>query len=142
MALTSLQRDVCRALADRRRASGESYIAGGAALQEAVAAARLSRDLDIFHDTDEALAAAWEADRRTLSDAGYDVVVLRERPAYVEARVARGGDTVLVEWARDSAYRFFPLVEHPDFGLALHPFDLARLRCAHDGSRSYGEASP
>jgi hypothetical protein len=105
--------------------SGESYIAGGAALQEALAAARVSRDLDIFHDTDEALAAAWEADRRTLCDAGYDVVVLRERPAYVEARVGRGSDTVLVEWARDSAYRFFPLVEHPDFGLALHPFDLA-----------------
>jgi hypothetical protein len=28
-------------------------------------------------------------------------------------------------WTRDSAYRFFPLVRHPDFGLALHPFDLA-----------------
>ena len=26
---------------------------------------------------------------------------------------------------RDSAYRFFPLVEHDDFGLTLHPFDLA-----------------
>src|SRR5262245_44561303 len=22
-------------------------------------------------------------------------------------------------------YRFFPLLEHPDFGLTLHPFDLA-----------------
>jgi hypothetical protein len=32
---------------------------------------------------------------------------------------------VLVEWARDSAYRFFPLVRHPDLGLVLHPFDLA-----------------
>jgi hypothetical protein len=50
---------------------------------------------------------------------------VRERPAYVEARVVRAGDSVLVEWARDSAYRFFPLVEHPDFGLTLHPFDLA-----------------
>ncbi len=125
MALTALQRDICRALADRRRASGESYIAGGAALQEALAAGRVSRDLDIFHDTDEAVATAWEADRRTLCDSGYEVVVLRERRAYVEAHVARGGDTVLVEWTRDSAYRFFPLVEHPDFGLALHPFDLA-----------------
>lgn len=25
----------------------------------------------------------------------------------------------------DSAYRFFPLQTHPDFGLTLHPFDLA-----------------
>jgi hypothetical protein len=125
MALTSLQRDICRALAERRRASGESYVAGGAALQEALSTARVSRDLDIFHDTTEALAAAWDADVRALRQTGYEVVVLRERPAYVEARVARGGDGVLVEWARDSAYRFFPLLEHPDFGLTLHPFDLA-----------------
>jgi hypothetical protein len=125
MALTTLQRDVCRALADRRRASGESYVAGGAALQEALSTLRLSRDIDIFHDTAQALAAAWEADRQTLRHAGYEVVVLRERPTYVEARVERAGDSVLVEWARDSAYRFFPLVEHPDFGLTLHPFDLA-----------------
>ena len=27
--------------------------------------------------------------------------------------------------ARDSAFRFFPLVEHADLGLTLHPFDLA-----------------
>jgi hypothetical protein len=50
---------------------------------------------------------------------------VRERPSYVQAEVRRGEDAVVVEWARDSAYRFFPLVEHADFGLALHPFDLA-----------------
>ena len=30
-----------------------------------------------------------------------------------------------MEWARDSAFRFFPLMEHDDLGLTLHPFDLA-----------------
>jgi hypothetical protein len=30
-----------------------------------------------------------------------------------------------MQWARDSAYRFFPLVEYPELGLTLHPFDLA-----------------
>lgn len=30
-----------------------------------------------------------------------------------------------MEWARDSAFRFFPLIEHPDLGLTLHSFDLA-----------------
>ena len=30
-----------------------------------------------------------------------------------------------MQWTRDSAYRFFPLVEHDVFGLALYPFDLA-----------------
>ena len=53
MALTAFQRDVCRLLADRRRASGESYVAGGVALSAALGTARLSRDLDVFHDTSE-----------------------------------------------------------------------------------------
>ena len=36
-----------------------------------------------------------------------------------------GSDRARLEWARDSAFRFFPLVEHEEFGLTLHPFDLA-----------------
>ena len=39
--------------------------------------------------------------------------------------VARGGERVLVLSVADSAFRFHPLVEHPGFGLTLHPFDLA-----------------
>jgi hypothetical protein len=30
-----------------------------------------------------------------------------------------------MQWARDSAFRFFPLLEHEQLGLVLHPFDLA-----------------
>lgn len=37
----------------------------------------------------------------------------------------KGGESVLLQWAADSAFRFFPLIEHEDFGLTLHPFDLA-----------------
>ena len=36
-----------------------------------------------------------------------------------------GDDRARVEWARDSAFRFFPLLRHDEFGLTLHPFDLA-----------------
>jgi hypothetical protein len=125
MALTPVQRDVCRLLAERRRVSGESYVAGGVALTEALAAQRLSRDLDIFHDTLEAVAESWSADRRLLQSAGYAVEARRERPGFVEAAVTRHGDTLTVEWLQDSAYRFFPLVAHDEFGLVLHPFDLA-----------------
>ena len=42
MALTGLQRAICRLLADNRVASGESYVAGGVALNEVLAAARIS----------------------------------------------------------------------------------------------------
>lgn len=125
MALTAFQRSVCRILADTRVASGESYVAGGVALNELIAGPRISADLDLFHDTDEALARSWDADRRLLETNGFDVAVLRERRAFVEAEVRRGDDHVRVEWARDSAYRFFPLVRHEEFGLVLHPFDLA-----------------
>ena len=125
MALTGFQRALCRLLAQTRIAGGESYVAGGAALNELIAASRVSRDLDLFHDTDAALAATWDADRRLLEDHGFGIRVLRERPTYIEAQVSKGRDTVLMQWARDSAFRFFPLVEHEDLGLTLHPFDLA-----------------
>jgi hypothetical protein len=64
MALAAIQREVCRPLADHRIASGESYVAGAAALNELLNAPRLSRDLDLFHDTDEALEASWESEER------------------------------------------------------------------------------
>lgn len=125
MALTPLQRDVCRLLADGRRRSGESYVAGGVALGLAVQSHRLSRDIDVFHDTTAAVARSWDRDRIALESAGYEVAALRERPGYIEATVARAPDRLVMEWTRDSAYRFFPLVEDDDLGLALHPFDLA-----------------
>jgi hypothetical protein len=105
-------------------ASGERYVAGGAALNELTGGTRLSRDIDVFHDTDAAVAASWDADRRRLEGEGLSVRVIRERPSYVEAEIASGAESVRMEWARDSAFRFFPLVEHADLGLVLHPFDL------------------
>lgn len=110
MAITEFQRGICRLIAQNRVKQGDRYVA---------------RDIDLFHDTREALAATWDADRSVLLAHQYNVDVRRERPTFVEAVVTRGKDAVVLEWVCDSAYRFFPLVEHPDFGLALHPFDLA-----------------
>lgn len=125
MALTNIQRDVCRLIARQRIASGESYVAGGAALNTLLAAPRISQDLDLFHDTAAALAATWNADRAALLDDGYEIETVRERPAFVEAIVRRKAESVILQWTQDSAFRYFPLVEHPDLGLTLHPFDLA-----------------
>ncbi len=125
MALTVFQRHVCRLIATRRIEQGESYVAGGVALNALTGAARISRDIDLFHDTQAALQATWAADRTLLEADGLDVNVLRERPTYVEAQVRRGTESVLMQWAQDSAYRFFPLARHDDLGLTLHPFDLA-----------------
>ena len=125
MALTAFQREICRRLADRRVARGDRYVAGGVALSVALESHRLSRDLDVFHDTIEAVAASWDDDRQVLSAAGYSVVPLRERPGFVQATVSRGPEALLIEWVHDSAFRFFPLVQHDELGLTLHPFDLA-----------------
>ena len=105
--------------------TGSCYVAGGVALSVALQIQRLSRDLDLFHDTTDAVARSWDRDRRLLGGAGYMVTPLRERPGYVTALIARDEDRFVAEWARDSAFRFFPLVEHPDLGLTLHLFDLA-----------------
>ncbi len=125
MALTDLQRRICRLLAANRVASGESYVAGGAALNELLETSRISRDVDLFHDTEEALEASWQKDRALLEAEGLGVRVLRERPGIVEAEVDDGADQARLEWARDSAFRFFPLQQHAELGLTLHPFDLA-----------------
>ncbi len=125
MALTAFQRDICRLIAANRAAQGEAYVAGGVALNTLLSAPRVSMDIDLFHDTREALEATWEADRRELAGNGYDVGVVRERPAYVEAVVSKSLGSVVMQWTCDSAFRFFPLVTHPDLGLTLHPFDLA-----------------
>ena len=125
MPLTQFQRDLCRLIARNRIAQGEAYIAGGVALSTVLRTARISRDLDLFHDTHESLAKTFAADLRLLRENQYQVEVLHERPTYVEATVVKADRNTVIQWACDSAYRFFPLVEHPDIGLSLHPFDLA-----------------
>ncbi len=125
MALTNLQRAVCRLIAQNRIDSGESYVAGGVALNEALGAPRVSRDIDLFHDTNDALDATWAADRKMLEQAGFQIEVIRELRGFVQALVRGQGDRVKMEWVRDSAYRFFPLRLDATLGVTLHPFDLA-----------------
>lgn len=125
MALTEFQQTLCRLIAAHRLEQGEAYVAGGVALNLLTGGKRISRDIDLFHDTLEALDATWQADRKLLQSHGYELRSIHERPGYVEAVVAGGQDTVLMQWTRDSAFRFFPLVQHEELGLVLHPFDLA-----------------
>ncbi len=125
MAVTGFQQAICRLIAANRVDRGEAYVAGGVALNLLTGGRRLSRDIDLFHDTLAALEATWQADRKLLESHGYELRAIHERPGYVEAVVGKGTDTVLVQWTRDSAFRFFPLVQHEELGLVLHPFDLA-----------------
>lgn len=125
MALTDFQAEILRCLAELRRSGGESYVAGGVALNQLLRSGRRSRDIDLFHDTETALASSFAADRTELERRGFSVSVRRESRALVEAVVSAGSEISVVEWTRDSAFRFFPLMEDPVLGLTLHPFDLA-----------------
>lgn len=125
MAVTQFQQAICHLIAANRLEQGEAYVAGGVALNLLAGGRRLSRDIDLFHDTLEALDATWRADRGLLQSHGYEIRSIHERSGYVEAVVTRGGEAVLMQWTRDSAFRFFPLVQHDELGLVLHPFDLA-----------------
>ncbi len=125
MGLTAFQHALVQRIAQNRRDSGESYVAGGSALNDLIGASRLSHDIDIFHDTREAVHWALDADCAALREVGYQVAVEIDRDTFVEALVSAGDERTRLQWLQDSAYRFFPLVEHPDFGLTLHPFDLA-----------------
>lgn len=124
MALTAFQRGICRLLAPSRR-ERESYVAGGTALNTLLEAPRRSRDVDLFHDTLDAVRGAVDQDCALLREAGYALRFVRQAPTFAEVIVERDGEISLVQWGQDSAYRFFPLIEHEDLGLSLHPFDLA-----------------
>ena len=125
MALTEYQRSILALLASRRIAKQESYLAGGAALIAATDSRRLSRDIDLFHDTKEALLATWEEDRRILSEDGYRVEVPLSSPrswrplsARTPMRWSSSG-----QWTARSVSSLWCAA--PSTCPALHPFDLA-----------------
>ncbi|MBQ6247150.1 MAG: hypothetical protein IJK04_09815 [Kiritimatiellae bacterium] len=125
MAVTPFQAEILRLIARNRVANGETYVAGGLALNYALHRPRVSHDIDVFNDTYEAMVSSADMDRETLKKAGYNVETMRDRDFIVEAKVSRNGATTDIQWVRDSAYRFFPIVEDELLGYTLHPLDLA-----------------
>ncbi len=121
MPLSRLQSDVLRALAAHR--NPESYVAGAAALNRD--SGRYSQDIDIFHDREEAVARAADADAALLAANGFDLRWLRREPGIHVADVAQRGEATRLEWARDSDFRFFPALRDDLFGYRLHVADLA-----------------
>ena len=73
MALTAQQEEILRLLARNRIENPESYVAGGLALNYKLDTPRLSRDIDIFHDSKEAMVRSWEMDKAVLVASGFAV---------------------------------------------------------------------
>jgi hypothetical protein len=119
--LSKLQSDILRLLAVHR--DPESYVAGSSFLTRQ--GARISGDIDIFHDREERVGAAAEQDVATLEAAGLEVRWQRREPLFYQALVNCAGESTKLEWVVDSDFRFYPAQRDPDFGYVLHPADLA-----------------
>ena len=129
MPLTDFQREVLAVIVANR--SEESHFAGGLVLNATPESPRFSKDFDFFHDAVEALAAASERDVAALRTAGFEVIPNESYgswdtlTSFRRADVRRGTDMVALDWAHDTAWRFFPIVHDPVLGWRLHLFDMA-----------------
>ncbi len=130
--LTAIQSRAARIMAANR--SEESYFAGGAVLNEHTE--RVSDDLDVFHDTEEAMDDICRKDMQALEAAGLDVIVVIDVWGCIEARVRdEARRETVVQWMPESRMRFFPLVADPLWGVRLHRSDLAVNKAIAASSR-------
>ena len=121
MVLSALQANIMRTLAPNR--SETSYFAGGVVLNRDWP--RRSDDIDVFHDTDEAVVDTADRDIETLRDAGFRVTTDIKIYGVVEATVSADGQSTLIQWMSETRWRYFPLVRDQVWGARLHQADLA-----------------
>ncbi len=127
MPITAFQRSVLLLLRSHRNPN--SYVAGGIAIHRAQSSIRHSNDIDFFHDTDEAVTTSSSVDLALLNKQGYSATILINQPSFVRAVIARGQEALKLEWVRDTAFRFFPVIEDDELGYRLHDVDLAVNKC-------------
>jgi hypothetical protein len=117
-----------------------SHFAGGLLLNATKESSRYSHDFDIFHEIALEVHEASSMDVKTLREAGYTVECIVgdwEKPVtFRKARASREGVSVEIDWAADSAFRFFPIESDPLFGKRLHLFDMATNKALALSARS------
>lgn len=123
MPLTEFQRILFSLLKANR--SPDSHIMGATVLNASDHSVRYSRDIDIGHDIATSVATSSELDSNVLRDNGYEVTFSIQQPTFQRAVVSKGGNSILIEWVYDSAFRFFPLEPDRELGYRLHFFDAA-----------------
>lgn len=121
--LSNLQKAVLTAIWENR--TEQSHLAGASAIHASPASIRYSGDLDFFHDNEAAVAEAFAKDRSKLGNAGFSIKPILSQPGFIRAQIAMGDESVLIDWAHDSAWRFMPTISLEGIGHVLHPVDLA-----------------
>ena len=111
MPISDIQAMVLKQIAANR--SPENYLAGATVIHRTDNTPRFSQDLDFFHDVEGSVAQSAEQDAATLHGAGYDLTWLLRTPTFHRAVVTVAGRQLKIEWAQDSAFRFFPVQEDP-----------------------------
>jgi len=133
MPLTPFQADIFKVISANR--NPDSFAAGGIVINRDRNSARYSDDIDLFHDTAQALAASAEADVQSLEKAGYIVQFARRGLPFAQAIVARADESVRLDWAADSAFRYFPVIPDDMLGYRLHDADAATNKVLAAASR-------
>jgi hypothetical protein len=133
MPLSPFQRRVFEVIAKNR--SPDSYVAGATIIHREADSPRYSRDVDLFHDAAEDVAANAQIDAAALKKAGYEVVFSVQQAGFQRAVISRDEESLRLEWATDSAFRFFPLVPDPQLGFRLHDADAATNKVLAAASR-------
>jgi hypothetical protein len=123
MPISEIQAKVLRTIAANR--SPDSYVAGATVLNREDDTPRFSRDVDFFHDVADSVASSAEADAKTLAASGYKIEWLMRTPTFYRAIVTAEDEPLRMEWAQDSAFRFFPVQEDCLLGYRLHDADAA-----------------
>jgi hypothetical protein len=116
-----VQAKVLRCIAANR--SPESYLAGATVLHRARGSPRFSQDIDLFHDVEDSVARCAERDAASLVGAGHGFEWVLRTPVFHRAVVSVDGEPLKVEWAQDSAFRFFPVQRDQLCGYRLHDAD-------------------
>jgi len=126
--------ELLRCIAANR--SPESYLAGATVLNRTSDSPRFSQDIDLFHDLADRVTLCAEQDAATLAEAGYAIEWILHTGTFHRAVVTLRGQQVKVEWAQDSAFRFFPVQKDAFCGYRLHDADAATNKILALASRS------
>lgn len=121
MPITNEQAEVLRAL--RANRSAEAYLAGG--LLAARDSARISTDIDFFHNTAGITMSTFARDRSLLEEMGFTIETPIKNDGFIRAIITRGDVSLKVDWAHEAAWHFFQPVENEQVGFELHWADAA-----------------
>ncbi|MGF1678662.1 MAG: hypothetical protein ACFCUX_05650 [Candidatus Methylacidiphilales bacterium] len=134
MPLGKIEGEILRLLSRNR--NPDSHVGGATVLNQSPQSPRSSKDIDLFHDTRDAINRAFEDDVHLLRSSGYEVKVLMDRETLKRAGVSKEGGQTKLEWLQDSSFRFFPVQQDVEMGYRLHYWDAATNKVLAAASRN------